>query len=248
MTNGFVLFFLPVFLQVFAWNSTHAEVARPPRPSYYVERYELYDLWTKRVDNFGDGFLPLYGVRNFRAVLNGHLYRGGANNYFHNVHKRDNRNPLPDDGLGNLCEEGFSQAVYLYSTNFDTAPHEVSCESIGGKNHLKYLQQSPFNTEGRHHILEAIYKNLKGARRGPIYLHCWNGWHASGFISALALRQFCDFTPDEAVAYWDRNTDGFNKDPAFVKVRADIKSFVPYKDFQVSHKIQSEVCLSPELK
>ena len=57
-------------------------------------------------------------------------------------------------------------------------------------------------------------------------MHCWNGWHASGYISALSLRQFCGVSGSDAVAYWIRNTDN-NDGPnttitkgAFCRVRA----------------------------
>lgn len=61
----------------------------------------------KLVDNTGEGYDALYGTRNVRAVLNGVYYRGGANNYYNKHLKRKNSNPLPDEGLLHLCEEGF---------------------------------------------------------------------------------------------------------------------------------------------
>jgi hypothetical protein len=39
-------------------------------------------------------------------------------------------------------------------------------------------------------LLETIFAAIKDSEMGPIYMHCWNGWHASGYISALSLRQF----------------------------------------------------------
>jgi hypothetical protein len=42
---------------------------------------------------------------------------------------------------------------------------------------------------------------------GCVQRGCWNGWHASGYISALSLRQFCGVSKSNAVAYWIRNTD-----------------------------------------
>ena len=70
---------------------------------------------TKIVDNRGDGFDDLYGTRNLRPILHGVAYRGGANNYYHKTNKRKNNNPLPKDGLQNLCTEGFS--FYLLIQN-----------------------------------------------------------------------------------------------------------------------------------
>jgi hypothetical protein len=80
----------------------------------YQTRYPLTDIYMKLIDNYGNGYDLLYGTRNVRTVLNGVLYRGGANNYFHKTNPRNNMNPLPEDGLDHLCEEGFSTSVYLY--------------------------------------------------------------------------------------------------------------------------------------
>ena len=88
---------------------------------YYVNRYKEPDLMYKVIDNFGNGFDSLYGTRNMRTVLHGVAYRGGANNYYHKTDKRNNHNPLPDDGIANLCKEGFSHSIYLYKQNWDSA-------------------------------------------------------------------------------------------------------------------------------
>ena len=85
---------------------------------FYKSRYNEEDLMTKVVDNFGNGFDSLYGTRNLRPILHGVAYRGGANNYFHKTAKRKNSNPLPEDGIAALCQEGFSNSVYLYRTTW----------------------------------------------------------------------------------------------------------------------------------
>ena len=39
-------------------------------------------------------------------------------------------------------------------------------------------------------------------------MHCEStSRHASGYISALILRQFCGFTAQEAINYWDLGTE-----------------------------------------
>lgn len=215
------------------------------RTEIYQERYELLDPYAKRVNNQGEGFEELYGTRNFRMVLNGVLYRGGANNYYHRTHRRDNRNPLPLDGLENLCAEGFEQATYLYRTNFETAPPLVGCSSRvqpGTRKTLKYSQESPFNNAGLEAIFRSVYEVTQNDQKGPVYIHCWNGWHASGFLSAVALRQFCGWTGEEAVAYWDRNTDGHNQDPSFERIRQDIRDFVPKSQWSIDASKQAEIC------
>ena len=210
---------------------------------FYKDHYKLTDVYTKKVNNIGDGDEDLYGVRNFRVILHGIAYRGGANNYYHKTNKRDNRNPLPNDGLQNLCEEGFSKAVYLYSTNFSTAPKQTNCRDLFSKNNqLNYVQWSPYNAADVKKVFTEIKSVLDDARKGPIYLHCWNGWHASGLISSLVLRQFCGISGEKAVQYWDKNTDGNNKDSAYEKIRQSIRDFKPMEEFKVSPEVQKVIC------
>lgn len=210
---------------------------------YFEQRYGLEDIFEKATDNHGEGFEALYGTRNFRRVLKGVAYRGGANNKWHRSGRRDNMNPLPDDGLMNLCEEGFSRSFYLYSTNFDSAPGQVACRAGGGySNTLTYLQRSPSNKEDSYDVLLSVYESIKDQRRGPVYLHCWNGWHASGLIAAKLLRQFCGLSADAAVSYWDRNTDGHNTEPRYERIRQKIRDFVPYPEFEISESEAAMIC------
>ena len=214
--------------------------------AYYDLRYGLTDEFEKLTDNHGEGFEPLYGTRNFRTILKGVAYRGGANNSFRREDRRDNRNPLPDDGLTNLCEEGFGRSYYLYETNFDSARTVTTCGSGRDSSHtLRYFQRSPTNPRDTYEMLRAIHETIRNYKYGPIYLHCWNGWHASGLIAAKVLRQFCGFSGEEAVAYWDRNTDGHNAEPAYEKIRQQIRSFQPYPEFQLDSADQALICPAP---
>jgi hypothetical protein len=210
------------------------------------ERYRLQTASQKLVDNRGNGYQNLYGVRNFRAVLNGVLYRGGANNAYHKDSPRNNQNPLPDDGLMNLCQEGFSTAVYLYSTRYNTAPHSVNCRMADGStNHLTYKQISILSVSNSqlHDVLELILGHVRG-NNGPIYAHCWNGWHASGITGAYALRQFCGFSGEEAVSYWNENTDG-NNGSSYNGIRNRIRDFVPFADLELTSAERSQLCPRP---
>jgi hypothetical protein len=206
------------------------------------QRYQLTSTSQKLVDNFGDGFEPLYGVRNFRMVLRGILYRGGANNAYNKYQKRENQNPLPTMGLQNLCSQDFKTAVYLYETNFSTAPQKVSCTNTRSeKSQLNYLQITGLDESNTNTILEMIYKAIKGQGPSPIYMHCWNGWHASGLVSTLALRQFCGLSASEGLQYWIKNTDG-NSD-GYTAIKARIQNFKPLSQFQISQAEQKEICL-----
>lgn len=207
----------------------------------YDQRYQLQNLNQKLVDNRGDGYENLYGVRNFRQVLRGILYRGGANNKYNKYGVRDNQNPLPDLGLKNLCSEGFAKAVYLYSNNFSKAPKQVICQSIeGNKNQLQYQQVTATGEKNTTVFLKMVYDAIKEKAPSPIYMHCWNGWHASGLVSALSLRQFCGMSAQDALAYWDANTDGNTQGYDGIKKR--ILNFKPLTQFQITEEERRQIC------
>lgn len=211
-------------------------------PEIYQQRYQLNSLSQKLVNNRGDGYEELYGVRNFRVVLRGILYRGGANNAYNKYKVRDNSNPLQDDALKNLCEEGFKSAIYLYPTNFSTALKLAKCKTFDGQdNQITYQQITGLNLKNTDKILEIFYKIIKGQTPGPIYSHCWNGWHASGFVAAVALRQFCGISAEKAVDYWIANTDGASA--GHEDVKANIRAFVPRSQFQLTETERQQICL-----
>ncbi len=214
--------------------------------TFYKNRYKEKDLLHKVVDNWGNGFENLYGTRNVRPILHGVAYRGGANNYFHKENKRSNSNPLPLDGVTNLCKEGFSKSVYLYRQNFDTTQVEFTCDCINGEeNTMEYYQKDYFDDEHIKDMLEMVYESAVNPTVGPVYLHCWNGWHASGFISAIILKQFCGYSDFDAVNYWDLATDGANRSPRYKNIRDKIKNFVPYPEYLISDSLGNYIC--PEM-
>jgi hypothetical protein len=229
---------IPILATSFALSARASDLS-----DFYQSRYPLADLNQKLLNNHGEGFDALYGARNFRAVIPGKVYRGGANNKFHKSNPRPNMNPLPPDGLANLCQEGFETSVYLYRDNYDPDTAINNCRSIHEKNHtMSYVQLKPTVTVEQYEILKIAYNAIRDPNSGPIYLHCWNGWHFSGLISALVLRQFCGMSGNDAVDYWDLNTDGWNDEPQFEKIRKRIRDFQPYKEFQLDKKLKKEIC------
>jgi outer membrane protein OmpA-like peptidoglycan-associated protein len=215
-------------------------------PEYYKARYIETDLMYKVTDNKGNGFDSLYGTRNMRPILHGVAYRGGANNYYHLTDKRHNHNPIPLDGMANLCQEGFSRGIYLYRQNFDNSPVGDTCSCNNDSwNNFEYYQKDYYDSSHVRDMLEMTYQSATMDSVGPIYLHCWNGWHASGFISAVILKQFCGFSDWDAVNYWDLGTDGANTSPRYQHQRERIKDFKPYPEFQVSDSVQG--CLCPPM-
>ena len=207
----------------------------------YRQRYSLHDPFAKLVNNTGDGYEALYGVRNFRAVLHGIYYRGGANNSFNKYGKRDNMNPLPTLGLKNLCAEGFSEAIYLYDKNYQTAPKQVACVNFSRENQsLSYQQISSLVSGNEKTLLKEIYQHIKGVKVGPMYAHCWNGWHASGYLAAISLQQFCSWTPTKAHDYWLTNTDG--NTVGYTAIEQKIRAFRPFSDLNISASEKALIC------
>lgn len=205
---------------------------------YYKNKYGAKCLNDKITDNFGNGFDALYGTRNMRTILYGIAYRGGANNFYHRSCKRDNHNPLPEDGLMNLTQEGFSNAVYLYSKNFDSSKKMIVDPNT--KDTLRYIQLAGSNRKTLRKVLEMVSDVINNPAKGPIYFHCWNGWHQSGLISAAILMQFCNYSNQQAYSYWIENTDGVNK--GYDNVKSQIKNFRSFDDIKIDNKTQSKIC------
>lgn len=208
---------------------------------FYKDHYGLSDVYTKKVTNTGDGYAPLDGVRNFRVVLHGVYYRGGANNAYNKKQVRPNQNPLPPDGLHELCSENFGTAIYLYTNNFNTASPLTTCQNINRQsNQLQYLQLTAMDEPKQNQILKIIFDHIQNLETKPIYGHCWNGWHASGLISALTLMQFCGWTNADALAYWKKNTDGNDKGYDVIVNR--IKTFKPSSAYKISDLARQAIC------
>jgi hypothetical protein len=208
------------------------------KAEYYKNRYKVKLLNEKITDNQGNGYDSLYGTRNMRTILFGVAYRGGANNFYHKTNKRNNSNPLPIDGLQHLANEGFSAAIYLYGTNFSSAPKLVISDNK--KDTLRYYQNSLSDRKQIKRVLLMVKEVIDNPQKGPIYLHCWNGWHQSGYISAMILMQFCGYTNQQAVEYWIANTDGNSK--GYDKIKNLILEFEPFDDIKVDRELMKSIC------
>jgi hypothetical protein len=206
----------------------------------------LKDPYQKMVNNTGDGDPSLYGTRNFRAVLAGVYYRGGGNNYYLKPRPRENINPLPEVGLKNLCQKGFAKSFYLYSNNFKTASPVTRCTSQGQENKLEYKQVTALRANSPAILMQEIYKRIKGQTPGPLYGHCWNGWHASGYIAALALQQFCHWSKSDSLKYWIQNTDGNNH--GYYTIKNGIQNFKVIPELEISAEERQLICPSNKLE
>lgn len=170
------------------------------------------------------GSEKVYGVKNFKVVMPGVLYRGGG---------EGGKNPLSDKALQSLCREGFRSAVYGYKTGW-TGTKKVSCE--GGQLIYTYRQWDKVSdAQEMHRELFGLIKN----RGGAMYVHCWYGVHASGFLAATALMQFCGYSASQAVAYWDSNVPASIRYP---KVQNAIRAFQVDPGMQLSAEEQATYC------
>ncbi len=232
-----------------------AVVAPPPEPpppppmagTALRERYGLTTAKQTLTSDRGAGYDELYGTRNVRSVLDGVFYRGGANNAFHRDGKRHNQNPLPGDGLDNLCRQGFGTAIYLYPTRYDTAAKESTCQTVdGGDGRLVYEQISTQHGKKAdlRRVFELLVLHVREPQRGAVYAHCWNGWHASGFLAAVTLRQFCGFTGAEAVRYWNQTAKGASS-PDHDSTKERITKFKPFPEYALTDEERAALCPDP---
>lgn len=210
----------------------------------YTSRYGLTTLYDSAVDDHGKGKPELRGLRNARAVLPGVLYRAGANNSYRTAYgmpKLANNGPLPGEGLASLCNEGFSQAYYAYgSSGVRNAPS--TCDRSGTRNVLNYSALHPqYSDADRRTFLSAIRERIVSEDHRPILIHCWNGYHASGVASAIALRQFCGLSADEAIDYWNTTATPLER-RAKERSLAHIRNFSPIASLSISAKQRQLVC------
>lgn len=196
--------------------------------AFHHERFRCDSVIYQKVsDNRGEGIPHLQGVRNLRVVLPGILYRSGGNNLYNPLVSRHNNNPLSFQTVLNLWEMGFDEIVYLYKYRFDSL---YSGELAGYLDRIgiRYSAVLPMKATQVYGLLKKMHLQMKAPRPGYILIHCWNGWHMSGLISAFSLMQFCGYDADQAWNYWKSCTDGNHK--GYERLRDRIRSFKPFPD------------------
>lgn len=172
-----------------------------------------------------------FGVTNFKPVMRGVLYRGGAGGI----------RALTSDQITNLCKAGFSHAVFAYGPEGDKkkqgkSPGTYNCTMIDGRQNSIQYHYIKYNAEKE--FIEIVYKVIRD-QSGPVFEHCWAGNHASGELAAKALRQFCDFNPSQTFNYWLATiaNPGNGDTPA---VRA--KNYDRVSNMTLDAATQSEIC------
>lgn len=162
------------------------------------------------------------GIRDFREVLPGILYRGGATR----------RGPLDDSQLQGLCSRGIGTAIYLYSTGFQGASTKT-CTNGATQYRVGSAQE-----RGTTDVLRAVLSSIRSDRK-PIFVHCWYGVHATGSIAAKALMQFCEMPAEKAVQYWKV---GVAPSIQYPHVIESIRNFRPDPNLRLTPAEQSVYC------
>lgn len=162
------------------------------------------------------------------------LYRGGGNNLNlkDSIPKYYVQNPLPYYAIDNLYSAGFNKIYYLYSKNFNQRYDSFkidSLKSIGLEYDCRPVISDTFLMEFYADLLKRV-NNKTANEKEKVYIHCWNGWHQSGMLSALSLMQFCDFNAIQALKYWELCTE--NNYKGYNNVRTRIKEYKPLQGYE----------------
>ncbi|MFN6036868.1 MAG: hypothetical protein ACK452_00240, partial [Bacteroidota bacterium] len=191
------------------------------------------DEHIKLVNNKGVGCKNLNGCRNVRVVLKNLLYRGGNN------HPSSFQNPLQLTTIAELRKLDFDRAIYLYDKNFDsefpiTRLDSLKLTGFNYQSHFSFEEKSIYN------FMFEIKQSADKQNPKLIYIHCWNGWHQSGRLSAMVLIQFCNYSVSKALKYWEENTDGNSK--GYKKVKESIRKFKPFEELKFSKEQKDKYC------
>ena len=231
--KGFILLFLLSNLTCLSYFSQEIKSCS--------DVFQIENLEKRVIDNKGLGDERFMGTRNFRVVLYDLVYRGGGNN----LHLKDTIpkyylwNPLPQYGIDNLKQNGFDKAVYLYSTNFSYWYPEDKIKELK-KNGFEYVCEPNLGEDYLKRYFNDIIERASDSKKGMVYIHCWNGWHQSGLLSAYTLMQFCDFTNAKALKYWENCTDGHHE--GYEAVKKKIRNYKKDGNFNFTKEQKNKYC------
>jgi protein tyrosine/serine phosphatase len=179
---------------------------------------------------------PEEHLPRLRPVLKGALYRSGTPS---------------DAALQTLCENGWKRVYSLYGEHTtQTGPRNSamlrhgrdvrSCEADrGGKRTLEWRSAPSSRMRNLPAIFADIIDSVRNPEHGPVLVHCWNGLHYAGMVSALALRQFCGLTAEQAEQYWRANA---NRGANYPLIIANLQAFKPIPDLTLTPEEQATVC------
>ncbi len=167
-------------------------------------------------------------LKNYRVVMPGVLYRGGNSG--------GGAIALKETGLKALCENGFSEAVYMYPNGFKSGTN-TTC-SNGQTVEYTTFGGGLKDPKMVYNFMKRLHKIIT-TKKGPLYVHCWNGWHASGEMAAMALMQFCGWNGSQAAQYWQSNIGDKGSYPSILK---RIQLFNTFDDLTISPDVQKSIC------
>lgn len=123
-------------------------------------------------------------VRNSQDVIRGAFARSGTTN----------QRAFDDSTLVSLCNQGYTYVVYVYAGGRNGT---VTC---GGGRTLTYVNNTNWKDPS------AIIRQARSAidKGGKVLIHCWNGIHASKYVGAVALVEFCGFSGAQAKEFFVR--------------------------------------------
>jgi hypothetical protein len=199
----------------------------------FPDRFGLDSIHTKLINNKGNGYDSIYGCRNVRVILKNLIYRGGNNNQL------SVQNPLMLRTINDLKKQGFNDIIYLYNRNFDRFFPTERLDSLRD-NGINYVCSPALDSSMLINFLLQVHQKANVENPSLTYLHCWNGWHQSGWLSAITLMQFCDYSNEQALKYWTINTDGNYK--GYSHVKNGILSFRPYPNLEFTKEQKEKHC------
>jgi len=178
---------------------------------------------------------PLDHLPRLRPVLRGAMYRSGTPS---------------EPALAHLCERGWKRVYSLYGEHTtQTGPRNSNmlrygrdvrtCQSDGSPRSIEWRSAPSARLRTLPNIFRDVLESIRSPDKGPVLVHCWNGLHYAGMVSALALRQFCGFSVEQAESYWRANA---NRGANYPLIIANIHSFKPMPELALTPAEQQALC------
>jgi hypothetical protein len=158
-----------------------------------------------------------------------------------------------EQGLSRLCQEGYRRVYSLYGARttargeknaamLKKGADERSCERQGkdGERHtLPWIAASSSRGRAMPQILKDVVEAARDPQKGPVLVHCWNGLHYAGMVSAMVLRQLCGASAETAEAYWWSTTSQGEHYPHVV---LHIRNYRPLPGFSFTDEERKRLC------
>ena len=178
---------------------------------------------------------PLDHLPRLRPVLRGALYRSGTPS---------------EAALSHLCERGWKRVYSLYGEHTtQTGPRNANmlrygrdvrnCQTEGTPRTIEWRSAPSARLRTLPNIFRDVVESVRNPEKGPVLVHCWNGLHYAGMVSALALRQFCGFSAEQAESYWRANA---NRGANYPLIIANIHNFKPIAGLSLTPAEQQTLC------